>query len=98
MHHSTFTKSLVSTQPTMSDQVGTTDLPAVGETFGSSRGMENLRSRNEFETTDTELAAIAAAAKIGMINPIAAIGINAVLYPKAQNRFCLIVRIVFLLN
>ena len=70
----------------------------MGEILDVSRGMENRRSLNEFETTDTELAAIAAAAKIGTISPITASGINAVLYPKAQNRFCLIVRIVFLLN
>ena len=44
-------------------------------------------------TTLTELKAIAALlSKVS--NPIAAIGMPAMLYPNAQNKFCLILRIV----
>src|SRR5699024_11761972 len=46
-----------------------------------------LFKRRELETTLTELNAIAAPATHGASNPIAAIGIPAVLYPKAQKRF-----------
>ena len=44
-------------------------------------------------TTLTELKAIAPAIQ-GASNPIAAIGMPAMLYPNAQNKFCLILRIV----
>ena len=44
-------------------------------------------------TTLTELKAIAHTIQ-GASNPIAAIGMPAMLYPNAQNKFCLILRIV----
>src|SRR3989344_8776800 len=58
---------------------------------------------NELPTTDIELKAIAAEAKIGLSRilkgrykiPIAT-GIRMILYPKAQKRLSLIVRMVFL--
>src|SRR6478609_3048048 len=53
--------------------------------------------RNAFNTTDTELRAIAAPANHGAKNPKAAIGIPNTLYANAQKRFCLMFRIVFLL-
>ena len=45
-------------------------------------------------TTLTELKAIAHQSIQGASNPIAAIGMPAMLYPNAQNKFCLILRIV----
>src|SRR5690606_40310045 len=47
-----------------------------------------LFRRSELVTTLTELNAIAAPAIHGARKPKAAIGIPAVLYPNAQNRFC----------
>ena len=59
--------------------------------------------RRLFNTTDTELNAIAAPAIIGSnVNPLngnntpAAIGMPNTLYTKAQNKFCLMPRIVCL--
>jgi hypothetical protein len=40
----------------------------------------------------TSLKPIASAATVGVRNPNAAIGMATILYKKAQNRFCLIVR------
>ena len=55
----------------------------------------NFFRLNEFNTTETELSAMAAPAIPGFRNPDAAIGIPAILYANDQNRFCLIFRIVF---
>src|SRR5699024_1535 len=55
-------------------------------------------SLNEFVTTLTELNAIAAPAIQGARSPIAAIGMPALLYAKAQNKFCLMLRIVLWLS
>lgn len=65
-----------------------------------------LPSKIELPTTVTELRAIASAANIGNhpniptpssgTNTPPAIGINPVLYAKAQKRFCLILETVFL--
>src|SRR3989338_7170984 len=63
----------------------------------------NLLSRRELETTDIELKAMAMEAKMGFSKspkkgyktPMAT-GISDTLYPKAQNRFILIVLMVFL--
>src|SRR3990167_3519211 len=59
------------------------------------------RRRRAFETTETELVAMAAAARIGLSSQPkkgnrtpAATGIRAVLYAYAQKRFCLMFRIV----
>jgi hypothetical protein len=52
----------------------------------------NLR---ELLITETELKDIASAAKTGFSIPRAAKGIPTTLYMKAQNKFCLIIRIVF---
>lgn len=48
--------------------------------------------RSELPTTMTDDDAIAAAAIPGTMNPRIAIGIATRLYPKAQPRFCLIIR------
>lgn len=53
-----------------------------------------LCKRNAFNTTDTELNAIAAPATHGARSPAAAIGIPTELYANAQNKFCFIFRTV----
>ena len=50
------------------------------------------KSLTEFNPRTTSLSPIANAAKVGVSNPIAAIGIATTLYTNAQKRFCLMVR------
>src|SRR5664279_3231867 len=52
----------------------------------------NRRNRRLFDTTNTELNAIAAPAIRGLSNPSAANGSAAMLYANAQNKLPLIVR------
>jgi hypothetical protein len=62
-----------------------------GEAAVGGRRPNRLR-RSELVTTDTEENAMAAAAAMGGRIPAAASGIITALYPKAQNRFWMMVR------